>query len=64
MSLAPAWLDVPSRLTPFRYVADGLRAAFAGDYTGAPLLSGVLVAALLTVVSLAIGGRAFVRQDA
>ncbi|MBC6463137.1 ABC transporter permease [Actinomadura sp. HBU206391] len=64
MSLAPGWLDVLSRLTPFRYIADGLRAAFAGHYADGPLLWGALAAALLSVVSLTIGTRTFLRENA
>lgn len=64
MSLAPAWLDTLSRLTPFRHVTDALRAAFAGHYAAAPVVSGVLVTVLLTVTSVAVGTRTLLRENA
>lgn len=64
MSLAPAWLDAVSHLSPFRYVVDGMRAIAAGDYTGVTSLTGLAVAIGLAVVALAYGTREFRRRSA
>ncbi|MBT2212196.1 ABC transporter permease [Actinomadura sp. NEAU-AAG7] len=64
MSLAPGWLDVLSRCTPFRYVVDAARAAFLGDYAAAAVAEGVAVAAVLLVVSVALGARRFRAENA
>ncbi|TDD63545.1 ABC transporter permease [Actinomadura darangshiensis] len=59
MSLAPGWLDVLSRFTPFRYVVDAARSAFLGDYATAAVAEGALVAAALLAVSVVLGARRF-----
>ncbi|MFD7667296.1 ABC transporter permease [Streptomyces sp. NPDC059788] len=64
MALAPGWLDVLSRFMPLRYLVDGVRAAYVGDYTAAPLLYGALVAAGLAVLAAAVCTRAFRRAAA
>lgn len=64
MSAAPGWLDALSRATPFRYVVEALRAAFAGRYASGSLVAGIAVALGFAVVSLAVGTRTFVRQNA
>lgn len=63
MSLAPRWLDVLSRLTPFRYVVDAARAAFLGDYAAAAPAEGALVTVVLPAVSVALGARRFRAGD-
>ncbi|WP_433469744.1 ABC transporter permease [Spirillospora sp. CA-128828] len=64
MSLAPGWLDVVSRFTPFRYVVDAARAAFLGDFSSAAVAEGALVAVVLLVVSVALGVRRFRGENA
>ncbi|MEN3536528.1 ABC transporter permease [Microbispora sp. ZYX-F-249] len=64
MSLAPAWLDVVSRLTPFRYAVEGLRALFAGSYASSALLWGVVVCLGFAVVGVALGTSRFQRENA
>lgn len=64
MSLAPAWLDAVSHLSPFRYVVDAMRAVAAGDYTGTASLTGMAVALGLAAVALAYGTRVFRRRSA
>ncbi|MFG1855450.1 ABC transporter permease [Actinomadura geliboluensis] len=59
MGLAPGWLDAVSRFTPFRYVVDGARAAFLGDYASTAVAEGALVTAVLLAVSVALGVRRF-----
>ncbi|WP_405140053.1 ABC transporter permease [Sphaerisporangium sp. NBC_01403] len=64
MSLAPGWLDVLSRLTPFRYVVEALRAFFAGAYTSTAALVGVGVTLLFVLAGVAAGTRRFQRENA
>ncbi|MFI8193142.1 ABC transporter permease [Streptomyces sp. NPDC085946] len=64
MSLGPAWLDVLSRLMPFRHLVDAVRDAYLGSYTTAHMLYGTLVAVGLTVVAVTVGTRVFRRAGA
>lgn len=64
MSLAPAWLDVLSRLTPFRYAVEGMRALFAGSYTSSALVWGVVVSLAFAVLGVTLGTRRFQTENA
>ncbi|MEO3749677.1 ABC transporter permease [Streptomyces sp. B6B3] len=64
MALAPAWLDVVSHFVPFRYLVDGVRAAFVGDYLSTDLGLGVLVGAVLAGATLTLGTQLFRRAGA
>ncbi|MEV5440276.1 ABC transporter permease [Streptomyces sp. NPDC052682] len=59
MSLGPAWLDVLSRLMPFRYLVDAVRDAYVGAYATAHMLYGALVAVGLTALAVTVGTRVF-----
>jgi len=64
MTLGPGWLQGIARATPFRYIIDAMRGAFAGHYLTMIMLEGVLVAVGLAIACLWIAGRAFVRENA
>lgn len=64
MTLAPKWLYDVSRVNPFTHVVDGARAAFRGDYASTSLVAGLVAAALLAVVGLAVATRTFQRESA
>ncbi|MEV6235571.1 ABC transporter permease [Lentzea sp. NPDC051838] len=64
MSLAPPWLDVVSRLTPLRYVVDGIRDAFLGHYATGNVLTGFLVATGMAGLAIAWGAQVFRREAA
>ncbi|RKN40902.1 ABC transporter permease [Streptomyces hoynatensis] len=64
MALAPTWLDVLSHFVPFRYLVEGTRAAFVGDYTDGSVGIGALVALALAAVSVSFGTRLFRRAGA
>ena len=64
MTLGPGWLQGIARATPFRYIIDAMRGAFAGHYLNTIMVEGVLVAIGLAAVCLWIAGRAFVRENA
>ncbi|WPB90852.1 ABC transporter permease [Streptomyces malaysiensis] len=59
MSLGPRWLDVASHFVPFRYLVDGVRAAFAGEYGDGKIALATLVASGLAVVAVSLGARLF-----
>ncbi|GAA3799803.1 ABC transporter permease [Streptomyces phyllanthi] len=59
MTLAPGWLDVLSRLMPFRYLVDAVRDAYVGEYATASMLYGVLVALGLAALAVTVGTRVF-----
>jgi ABC-2 type transport system permease protein len=59
MTLAPAWLDVLSHCVPFRYLVDAVRDAYVGQYTGAHMLYGVLVAVAFAAAAVTVGTRVF-----
>jgi len=64
MTLGPGWLQGIARATPFRYIIDAMRGAFAGHYATTIMLEGVLVAIGLAALCLWIAGRAFIRENA
>jgi len=64
MSVAPRWLNIVSRLTPFRYIVDATRDAFLGQFETYEFLWGVLVAAGLCVLTVYAGIRVFLTENA
>ncbi|MFE6785536.1 ABC transporter permease [Streptomyces sp. NPDC057680] len=64
MTLAPGWLDVLSRLMPFRHLVDAVREAYIGHYTTPTLLYGVLVALGIAALAVTVGTRTFQRAVA
>ncbi|MEU1482347.1 ABC transporter permease [Streptomyces sp. NPDC005752] len=64
MTLGPAWLDVLSHFTPFRYLVDAVRDAYVGSYATAHMLYGVLVALGFALLAVTVGTRVFRRAGA
>ncbi|MFJ6353136.1 ABC transporter permease [Streptomyces sp. NPDC092046] len=64
MTLAPGWLDLLSRLMPFRYLVDAVRDAYVGRYATTAMLYGVLVAVGLAALAVTVGTRTFRRAHA
>jgi ABC-2 type transport system permease protein len=64
MTLAPPWLRHLALLNPFSHVVDGARAAFRNDLGDGSLVIGLVSAALLAIVGLAIAVRTFQRESA
>jgi ABC-2 type transport system permease protein len=64
MTLAPRWLQRIAQLNPFSHVVDGARAAFRNDLGDSSLVIGLISAAVLAVVGLAIATRTFQRESA
>jgi ABC-2 type transport system permease protein len=64
MTLGPGWLQGIALISPFRYIIDAMRGAFAGQYGGTIMLEGVAVAIGLAIVCMWLGSRAFLRENA
>ncbi|MEU2676455.1 ABC transporter permease [Streptomyces sp. NPDC007107] len=64
MTLGPAWLDVLSHFTPFRYLVDAVRDAYVGSYATAHMLYGVLVALAFALLAVTVGTHVFRRAGA
>jgi ABC-2 type transport system permease protein len=64
MTLGPGWLQGIARISPFRYIIDAMRAAYAGQYWNPVMLEGVAVAVGLAVGCLVLGSRVFLRENA
>ena len=64
LTLGPGWLQGIARISPFRYIIDAMREAYAGHYCNTIMVEGVAVAVGLAVVFLWLGSRVFVRENA
>ncbi|MFD9421208.1 MULTISPECIES: ABC transporter permease [unclassified Streptomyces] len=64
ITLGPAWLDVLSHFTPFRYPVDAVRDAYVGSYASAHMLYGVLVSVGFAALAVTVGTRVFRRAGA
>jgi ABC-type multidrug transport system permease subunit len=64
LALGPGWLQGIGRATPFRYIINAMREAFAGQYLGTVMVEGVAVAIALAAACLWLAGRVFVRENA
>src|SRR5215813_13857418 len=64
MTLGPGWLQGIARATPFRYITDAMREAYAGHYANTIMVEGIAVAIGLAALCLWIASRVFVRENA
>ena len=64
MTLGPGWLQGIARVSPFRYIIDAMREAYAGQYWNAIMIEGLCVAVGTAAVFLWLGSRVFVRENA
>ena len=64
MTAGPAWLHDVARFTPFGYIINAMRGAFAGVYSGSVMIEGVAVAVGLAAGCLWLATRAFFRENA
>ncbi|MGW2473636.1 ABC transporter permease [Streptomyces sp. NPDC001665] len=64
MTLGPKWLDVLSHFTPFRYLVDAVRDAYAGSYATPHMLYGVLVALGFAALAVTVGTGVFRKAGA
>jgi ABC-2 type transport system permease protein len=63
MTLGPGWLQGIALASPFRYIINAMREAFAGHYWNAIMLEGVVVAVGLAIVCLFLGSRVFLKEN-
>jgi ABC-2 type transport system permease protein len=64
MTLGPGWLQGFARISPFRYIIDAMREAYAGQYWNAIMIEGLCVAVGTAAVFLWLGSRVFMRENA
>ena len=64
MTLGPGWLQGVARATPFRYIIDAMRGAYAGHYATTIMMEGIAVAVGLAALCLWVASRVFVRENA
>ena len=64
LTLGPGWLQGIARISPFRYIIDAMREAYAGRYWDAITVEGLCVAVGTAAVLLWLGSRVFVTENA
>ena len=64
LTLGPGWLQGIARISPFRYIIDAMREAYAGRYWDAVTVEGLCVAVGTAAVLLWLGSRVFVSENA
>jgi len=64
MTLGPHWLRGIAKATPFGYIINAMRDAFAGHYFNAIMVEGICVAVGLAAVCLWLASRAFIKENA
>jgi ABC-2 type transport system permease protein len=63
MTLGPGWLQGIARISPYRYIIDAMRSAYAGQYWNVVMVEGLCVAAGTAAVFLWLGSRVFVHEN-
>jgi ABC-2 type transport system permease protein len=63
LTLGPGWLQGIARISPYRYIIDAMRDAYAGQYWSAIMVEGLCVAVGTAAVFVWLGSRAFVREN-
>ena len=64
LTLGPGWLQGIARISPFRYIIDAMREAYAGHYFDTIVIEGLAVAVGLAAMFMWLGSRVFVRENA
>ena len=64
LTLGPGWLQGIARISPFRYIIDAMREAYAGHYFDTIVVEGLAVSVGLAAVLMWLGSRVFVRENA
>ncbi len=64
MTLGPHWLRIVAKCTPFGYIINAMRGAFAGQLLTTVMLEGICVAIGLAIVCLWLASRAFIKENA
>ncbi len=64
MTLGPHWLRAVAKVTPFGYIINAMRRAFAGHYFNTIMVEGIAVSVGLAIICLWLAGRAFIKENA
>jgi ABC-2 type transport system permease protein len=64
LGLAPQWLRNIAAANPLSYAVDAARAVFLGHLSDPSVVKGVLIMAVLSIIAIAMGARAFGRAVA
>jgi ABC-2 type transport system permease protein len=64
MTLGPYWLRIAAKCTPFGYIINAMRGAFAGHFLTTIMLEGSCVAVGLAALCLWLASRAFMKENA
>jgi len=64
MQLAPDWLQTLAKANPMFHAVSAIRALFNADFGDGEIMTGVVLLALLSVVTIAYGARTFSRSAA
>jgi ABC-2 type transport system permease protein len=64
MTLGPHWLRGVAKATPFGYIINAMRDAFAGHYVNSVMVEGICVAIGLAIACLGLASRAFLKENA
>ncbi|HEY3906544.1 MAG TPA: ABC transporter permease [Streptosporangiaceae bacterium] len=64
MTLGPHWLRGIAKATPFGYIINAMRDAFAGHYFNSIMVEGICVAVGLAALCLWLASRAFLKENA
>jgi ABC-2 type transport system permease protein len=63
MTLGPGWLQGIARISPYRYIIDAMREAYAGQYWNNIMIEGLCVAVGTAALFLWLGSRSFVNEN-
>jgi ABC-2 type transport system permease protein len=63
MTLGPGWLQGIARVSPYRYIIDAMREAYAGQYWNTVMVEGLCVAVGTAALFLWLGSRVFVAEN-
>jgi ABC-2 type transport system permease protein len=63
MTLGPGWLQGIARISPYRYIIDAMREAYAGQYWNNIMVEGLCVAFGTAALFLWLGSRVFVAEN-
>lgn len=64
MTLGPHWLRAVAKVTPFGYIINAMRQAFAGHYFSTIMVEGILVSIGMAIICLWLASRVFVKENA
>jgi ABC-2 type transport system permease protein len=64
MALGPHWLRAVAKVTPFGYIINAMREAFAGHYLKTVMIEGISVSIGMAIICLWLASRVFVKENA